>query len=101
MPRCPPVMRPEAAPLLERIGVELPIVQAGMGGGLAGPELAAAVSEAGGLGTVGMLGARPLGGGVAAARETTGRPVAVNLLLPFTRGAHWDAARRADVVVTF
>jgi nitronate monooxygenase len=89
------------ADLLERLGIELPIVQAGMGGGLAGPELAAAVSEAGGLGTIGMLGARPLEVELAAARETTGRPVAVNLLLPFTRGAHWDTARRADVVVTF
>jgi nitronate monooxygenase len=36
--------------------VERPIVQAGMGGGLAGHELAAAVSEAGGLGTIGILG---------------------------------------------
>ena len=41
--------------LLERIGVELPVVQAGMGGGTAGHELAAAVSEAGGLGTIGIL----------------------------------------------
>ena len=35
--------------LLERIGVDLPIFQAGMGGGTAAHELAAAVSEAGGL----------------------------------------------------
>ena len=41
--------------LLERLGVELPIVQAGMGGGLARHELAAAVSAAGGLGTIGIL----------------------------------------------
>ena len=41
--------------LLERLGVELPVVQAGMGGGLAGHELAAAVSAAGGLGTIGIL----------------------------------------------
>jgi nitronate monooxygenase len=72
-----------------------------MGGGLAGAELAAAVSEAGGLGTIGMLGARPLDLELAAAREATEKPVAVNLLLPFARGAHWDAARAADVVVTF
>jgi hypothetical protein len=37
--------------LLQRLGVELPVVQAGMGGGLARAELAAAVSGAGGLGT--------------------------------------------------
>ena len=41
--------------LLERLGVQVPIVQAGMGGGLATHEPAAAVSEAGGLGTIGIL----------------------------------------------
>src|SRR5262249_21252928 len=41
--------------LLERLGVELPVVQAGMGGGIARGDLAAAVSEAGGLGTAGIL----------------------------------------------
>jgi nitronate monooxygenase len=87
--------------LLERLGIELPIVQAGMGGGLAGSELAAAVSEAGGLGTLGILGAPALEVELAAAREATPAPIAVNLLLPFTRRAHWGAARRADVVVTF
>jgi NAD(P)H-dependent flavin oxidoreductase YrpB (nitropropane dioxygenase family) len=86
---------------LARLGVELPVVQAGMGGGLARPELAAAVSEAGGLGTIGMLGARPLQAEIAAARQLTGRPIAVNLLLPFARSADWGAAQRADVVVTF
>lgn len=72
-----------------------------MGGGLAGPELAAAVSEAGGLGTIGMLGPVPLADEVAAARRLTRRPVAVNLLLPFVRAADWEAAETADVVVTF
>jgi NAD(P)H-dependent flavin oxidoreductase YrpB (nitropropane dioxygenase family) len=37
-------------------GFEVPIWNAGMGGGLAGPELAAAVSNAGGLGVIGMGG---------------------------------------------
>ena len=87
--------------LLDRLGIELPVVQAGMGGGLAGPELAAAVSESGGLGTLGMLGAQPLDVELAEARRATGKPVAVNLLLPFARAAHWEAVRGADVVVTF
>ena len=43
--------------ILERIGVEKPIIQAGMGGGVARHELAAAVSEAGGLGTIAVQGA--------------------------------------------
>jgi NAD(P)H-dependent flavin oxidoreductase YrpB (nitropropane dioxygenase family) len=87
--------------LLERLGVELPVVQAGMGGGLAGANLAAAVSEAGGLGTIGFVAPERLRAEIAAARERTGRPIAANLLLPFTRGAHWEAAATADVVVTF
>jgi NAD(P)H-dependent flavin oxidoreductase YrpB (nitropropane dioxygenase family) len=45
---------------MERIGVEVPIVQAGMGGGLAGHELAAVVPDAGELGTIGILGPESL-----------------------------------------
>jgi NAD(P)H-dependent flavin oxidoreductase YrpB (nitropropane dioxygenase family) len=87
--------------LLERLGVELPVVQAGMGGGMAGHALAAAVSEAGGLGTIGIVDPPLLHTEIAATRELTGKPVAVNLLLPFARRAHWRAASEADVVVTF
>jgi NAD(P)H-dependent flavin oxidoreductase YrpB (nitropropane dioxygenase family) len=87
---------------LESVGVELPIVQAGMGGGLAQHELAAAVSGAGGLGTIGILDPQPLRQEIAKARERLkAQPVAVNLLLPFARQAHFDAASEADVVVTF
>jgi nitronate monooxygenase len=88
--------------LLERLGVEHPVVQAGMGGGLAGHELAAAVSGAGGLGTIGILPVGALRDSIAAARERAeGKPIAVNLLLPFARRAHFEAAGGADAVVTF
>lgn len=87
--------------LLKRLGVELPVVQAGMGGGVAGSELAAAVSEAGGLGTLGMAGAGSLRRELAAARRLTPRPIAVNILLPFARRSHWEVADEADCVVTF
>jgi NAD(P)H-dependent flavin oxidoreductase YrpB (nitropropane dioxygenase family) len=87
--------------LLERLGVELPVVQAGMGGGLAGHQLAAAVSAAGGLGTIGFLAPDDLRREIAAARGLSDRPLAVNLLLPFARRAHFEAASEADVVVTF
>jgi NAD(P)H-dependent flavin oxidoreductase YrpB (nitropropane dioxygenase family) len=87
--------------LLDRLGMERPVVQAGMGGGLARARLAAAVSEAGGLGTVGFLAPGDLRTEIGAARERTGRPVAANLLLPFARAAHFEAASEADVVVTF
>src|SRR3954453_2152542 len=86
---------------LDRFGVEHPIVQAGMGGGIAGHELAAAVSDAGGLGTLGLLAPQALATEVRAARERTSRPVAINLLPPFARRGHWELAREADVVVTF
>src|SRR5689334_4226069 len=88
-------------PLLERIGVELPVVQAGMGGGLSRHELAAAVSEAGGLGTIAVGWAAAIRRELAAARALTGRPLAVNLLLPFARRHWFEAAAGADVVVTF
>lgn len=88
-------------PLLERLGVELPVVQAGMGGGLSRHELAAAVSEAGGLGTIAVNGAEAIRRELAAARALTGRPVAVNVLLPFARRDLFEAAAEADVVVTF
>ena len=88
-------------PLLERLGVELPVVQAGMGGGLSRHELAAAVSEAGGLGTIAVNGAAAIRRELAAARALTGRPLAVNVLLPFARRNWFEAAGEADVVVTF
>jgi len=72
-----------------------------MGGGLAGHELAAAVSEAGGLGTIGILPPDDLRAELVAARRLTARPIAVNLLLPFARRAHFGAASDADVLVTF
>jgi NAD(P)H-dependent flavin oxidoreductase YrpB (nitropropane dioxygenase family) len=87
--------------LLERLGVELPVVQAGMGGGIARHELAAAVSEAGGLGTLGTLPPDQLGAEIDAARRLTSAPIAVNLLLPFARRAHREIAARADAVVSF
>jgi nitronate monooxygenase len=88
-------------PGMSALGFELPIVQAGMGGGISRAPLAAAVSEAGGLGTIGLLPPDELEQEIDAARALTGRPIAVNLLLPFARPGHWRVADQADVVVTF
>lgn len=69
-------------------------------GAVARHELAAAVSEAGGLGTI--AGAHmPIAAEIAAARRLTAAPIAVNLLLPFVRPGDVDAAAAADVIVTF
>ncbi len=86
---------------LENLGIEAPVVQAGLGGGLSRHELAAAVSEAGGLGTIAVTGAEAIERQLAAARALTEKPLAVNLLLPFARRGWFEAAAKADVVVTF
>ncbi len=87
--------------LLDRLGLDKPIVQAGMGGGLSRHELAAAVSEAGGLGTIAVNGAAAIERELTKARSLTGRPIAVNVLLPFARRGWFAAAAKADVLVTF
>src|SRR3954463_1754450 len=72
-----------------------------MGGGVSRHELAAAVSEAGGLGTIAVNGAESIRRELAAARALTGRPLAVNVLLPFARRGRVEGAAAADLVVTF
>lgn len=69
---------------VERLGIRLPIVGAPMGGGPSTPALVAAVSEAGGLGSLagGYLSPERLRADIAAVRELTGKPFAVNLFAP-------------------
>lgn len=86
---------------LERLRVRAPVFQAGLGGGLSRHELAAAVAEAGGLGTIAVNGAAAIERELRAARELTGGPLAVNVLLPFARRDWFEAAASADAVVTF
>ncbi|MFT8776382.1 MAG: nitronate monooxygenase [Gluconacetobacter liquefaciens] len=67
---------------LDRIGLVLPLIQAPMAG-VATPAMAAAVSEAGGLGSIGVgavdvAGARAM---IAEIRERTDRPFNVNLFV--------------------
>ena len=64
-------------------GIEIPIVLAGMGGA-SNPELAAAVSNAGGLGVLGAATCRPdeLREWIRRTRELTDRPFGVDTLLP-------------------
>jgi NAD(P)H-dependent flavin oxidoreductase YrpB (nitropropane dioxygenase family) len=73
-----------STPLCRELGVRLPIWNAGMGGGLAGPELAAAVSNAGGLGVLGMGGLpEPLiRAEIARTRGLTDEPFGVNIIMP-------------------
>lgn len=70
-------------PLCERLGIDLPIISAGMGP-IAGPELVAAVSNAGGLGVLGCtsMSADEVRAVVRRTRELTDRPFGVDLILP-------------------
>lgn len=97
-------------PLCDRLGIDLPIISAGMGP-IAGPELVAAVSNAGGLGVLGCtsMAAEEVRAVIRETRRLTDRPFGVDLILP-TRVAqggvpvgdiaeripteHWELARR-------
>ncbi|TAJ72794.1 MAG: nitronate monooxygenase [Phenylobacterium sp.] len=81
-------------PLLQRIGVDLPIIQAPMAG-TSTPQLAAAVTNAGGLGSiaVGAVRAAAAREMIAAVRQATPGPFNVNLFCH--RPARADPAREA------
>lgn len=86
--------------LLDRLRLEVPVAQAGMGGGLAGPELAAAVATAGGLGTLGLLPPADLRAAIRQVRDAApDRSVAVNLLMPFVRRGHVQACVESGIDV--
>jgi NAD(P)H-dependent flavin oxidoreductase YrpB (nitropropane dioxygenase family) len=70
-------------PLCDRLGIEVPVISAGTGP-LAGPELAAAVSNAGGLGVLGCtsMSAEEVRDVVRRTRALTDRPFGVDLILP-------------------
>jgi nitronate monooxygenase len=72
-------MQPDV--LARRLGIELPILLAPMAGGPSTPELAAAVSEAGGLGAIGAADLSPeqITETARRTRALTSRPFALNL----------------------
>ncbi len=67
----------------EPLGINHPVVLGGMGGGATSPDLVAAVSNAGGLGVMGVSGSRAAEVGALAGeiRERTRAPFGLNLLL--------------------
>nr|WP_225951836.1 nitronate monooxygenase [Mycobacterium sp. OAS707] len=86
--------------MLDRLRLDVPVAQAGMGGGLAGPELAAAVAAAGALGTLGLLPPPDLREAIRQVRDAVPhRSVAVNLLMPFVRRSHVDVCVQARIDV--
>jgi len=83
------------------VGCRAPIQLAVMGGGTGTPELAAAVSQAGGLGMLSSTFPMPVGEQLSWVQERTERPVGVGFFafdLPARTGELELAARRARVV---
>ncbi len=87
-------------PLCELLGIRYPILLAGMAGGPTTPQLVAAVSAAGGLGTFGASGmsADGLREAIRTARGLTDAPLGVNVLLAPPRPATSDAAEVATAL---
>ena len=85
--------------MLDRLGLDCPIIQAPMGGGFTTPALVAAVSAAGGLGSIGAPYLQPdaILAEAAAVRALTDRPFGINLFVfePPTP-THEDVARVAE-----
>jgi nitronate monooxygenase/enoyl-[acyl-carrier protein] reductase II len=86
------------------LGIEYPIIQAGMGIDHPAYPLVAAVSNAGALGSLGATGRSPseLGEQIALIRQRTRRPFAVNFLVSnFNEGAFCAALEAGPAVISF
>ncbi|MFG6117582.1 NAD(P)H-dependent flavin oxidoreductase [Halobacillus sp. MO56] len=66
------------------LNIEFPIIQAGMAGGVTTPELVAAISNAGGLGTIGAgyMTAEDLQTAIQETKKRTDKPFGVNVFVP-------------------
>jgi len=88
--------------LCDKLGIETPIIQAPMGGAV-GPRLAAAVSNAGGLGTLPLWAAsvdiETLRSQVREIKSLTSKPFAVNLNLEFPQEERLEACLQERVPV--
>src|SRR6476660_7213532 len=87
--------------LLQRLNLQNPIIQAPLSGGPSTPELAAAVSNAGGLGSLGLEYLTPdqIRQTLKRTRELTAGPINANLFAPLPQpSAHLDlSAAMAEV----
>jgi nitronate monooxygenase len=82
----------------ELFGIEYPIVCAGMGN-VALANLAAEVSEAGGLGTIALAGFSPdtIAAEISAARRLTAKPIVVNQLIPFLQPGVFETLAKLPI----
>jgi nitronate monooxygenase len=89
--------------LTERLGLAHPIIQAPLAGGGDTPALVAAVSEAGGLGSIGAAYLTPeqIAAACAAVRGTTRRPFGINLFAPQSPPLDVEASSAVSRVAPF
>jgi NAD(P)H-dependent flavin oxidoreductase YrpB (nitropropane dioxygenase family) len=89
-------------PFTDLIGIDHPVVSAGMGGGTTGAELVGGVSEAGGLGVLGASFVSPelLEQMVTRVGEITSKPIGINLLLYATEDRLDDVLRAEPAVLS-
>jgi nitronate monooxygenase len=87
--------------ITQLLNIALPIVQAPMGGGISTPELVAAVSNAGGLGSLGLGYSSPadIRQAIQAVRALTDKPFAVNLFVTEEHPVNADKMERARQAV--
>lgn len=99
-----PLIASSSSAFVASLGVRLPVFSAGMAF-VAGPPLAAAVSEAGGMGFLGAGLAPPAAvtGLIEATRSLTSRPFGIDFVTPFVTPEHLEACLQARprVVVFF
>lgn len=89
--------------LAAKLGVEHPLIQAPMGGGITTPELVAAVSNAGGLGSIGAsyLAPEDILRQAQAVRALTQRPFAINLFSPVGPTKSVDPAPMLELLARY
>ncbi|MGO1118448.1 NAD(P)H-dependent flavin oxidoreductase [Rhodovibrionaceae bacterium A322] len=84
--------------LTELLGIDLPIVQAPLAGGFSTPELIAAVSASGGLGSMGAgyMSGEAIAAASAEIRQITDRPFSINLMVPPADAPDGEQVARAN-----
>lgn len=80
------------------LDINYPIIQAGMAGGVTTPELVAAVSETGSLGTLGAgyMSAEQMRDSIRKIKQLTNQPFAVNLFIPETPDVTEEEIEKAN-----
>lgn len=94
---------PRDTALLQRLGLAHPVIQAPMAGGGDTPALVAAVSNGGGMGSIGAayLSPQAITEAAATVRAHSGRPFGINLFAPMTPPARPDPKAAIDRVAPF